>query len=185
MHGFRIETAKFQSTLPAWGATAAYYDFVRSLEFQSTLPAWGATSTSHIFSSFRNFNPRSPHGERQEIYAQGTDKDDISIHAPRMGSDTLHSVRPLVVVTFQSTLPAWGATFLGHISCNISTNFNPRSPHGERQSLDVWHLSQKFISIHAPRMGSDFYFWCFVRWFLYFNPRSPHGERQYSQSIQQ
>ena len=56
----------FQSTLPAWGATAAYFDFVRSLKisihaprmgsdrmnrslsliaisFQSTLPAWGAT----------------------------------------------------------------------------------------------------------------------------------------------
>ena len=35
---------EFQSTLPAWGATAAYFDFVRSLKFQSTLPAWGATT---------------------------------------------------------------------------------------------------------------------------------------------
>ena len=31
-------------------------------------------------------------------------------------------------------------------------------------------------------MGSDFYFWCFVRWFIYFNPRSPHGERPHSRA---
>ena len=60
--------------------------------FQSTLPAGGAT----------------------EIYAQGTDKDDISIHAPRRGSDLANI-----------------------ITGEILENFNPRSPQGERQSLRV------------------------------------------------
>ena len=56
-------------------------------KFQSTLPVWGATrAVSHIF-HFRN----------------------ISIHAPRVGSDqfTLWGRRMRL---FQSTLPVWGAT---------------------------------------------------------------------------
>ena len=42
------QIAKFQSTLPAWGAT---YDVHRTAQyrgFQSTLPAWGATTVSII-----------------------------------------------------------------------------------------------------------------------------------------
>ena len=59
-------------------------------QFQSTLPVWGATAalvlnTAHIT---------------------------ISIHAPRVGSD---SPRPAFCskVGFQSTLPVWGATYQG------------------------------------------------------------------------
>ena len=56
--------------------------------FQSTLPVWGATPVTALqtFLIFY-FNPRSPCGERREdglprLYAL-----DISIHAPRVGSD--------------------------------------------------------------------------------------------------
>lgn len=34
------------------------------------------------------FNPRSPHGERLELKRQRDDAEVISIHAPRMGSDS-------------------------------------------------------------------------------------------------
>ena len=35
-------------------------------KFQSTLPAWGATSqTARVERLLQNFNPRSPHGERR------------------------------------------------------------------------------------------------------------------------
>ena len=34
---------RFQSTLPAWGATIRIQELPASMEFQSTLPAWGAT----------------------------------------------------------------------------------------------------------------------------------------------
>ena len=56
--------------------------------FQSTLPAWGATNSRRITDASVN----------------------ISIHAPRMGSDM--NVMPVAVhvIPFQSTLPAWGAT---------------------------------------------------------------------------
>ena len=79
-----------------------------------------------------NFNPRSPHGERRleeeldnigigiSIHAPRTGSDGrfvaaiyefvISIHAPRTGSDTGARIRPRFSATFQSTLPARGAT---------------------------------------------------------------------------
>ncbi|MEE0414253.1 MAG: hypothetical protein UDM29_04105, partial [Dialister sp.] len=56
-----------------------------------------------------NFNPRSPHGERQTI---------LSLF--------------VLAIRFQSTLPAWGAT-----------------KNGEKKNVNA------FISIPAPRMGSD------------------------------
>lgn len=36
-----------------------------------------------------------------------------------------------------------------------STYFNPHSPHGERQSSSLLCVVLHYISIHAPRMGSD------------------------------
>ena len=78
---------------------------------------------------------------------------------------------------FQSTLPVWGATCRRSASSASSTNFNPRSPCGERpggaghdpddagfqSTLPVWgatHVAELpiepvDISIHAPRVGSD------------------------------
>ena len=79
--------------------------------------------------------------------------------------------------------------------------FNPRSPHGERPKRVLRHFEPGFISIHAPRTGSD-HLACAL---LHerrnisihaprtgsdraakrhdehrnnFNPRSPHGERR-------
>ena len=60
-----LVSGRFQSTLPARGATVDVFDGVRQLVFQSTLPARGATSR-------RQGNPQW---------------ETISIHAPRTGSD--------------------------------------------------------------------------------------------------
>ena len=104
---------------------------------------------------YRNFNPRSPCGER--LWRRGL---------------------PLRGWRFQSTLPVWGATLPWWRPFGHSPDFNPRSPCGERphlpgcvrrsvkfqSTLPVWGATQigrKFrcaggISIHAPRVGSDF-----------------------------
>ena len=138
-------------------------------------------------------------GATQENPYGFSDASGISIHAPRAGSDPQTPLRPqcgfyfnprspcgerLILATsidaenlFQSTLPVRGATSVAH--------------HGRREF---------FISIHAPRAGSDsvdatgftariaFQSTLPVRgatrasrmrpraW--YFNPRSPCGERQ-------
>ena len=169
----------FQSTLPARGATSAIPQVTPSfLSFQSTLPARGATTDN----------------------LSGLQRSNISIHAPRTGSD---------VQT---------AAYLPHF-----LNFNPRSPHGERRGDSRELHPLKSISIHAPRTGSDMQqrqmetapakfqstlpargatqlvvnccrckrfqstlpargatsrFLLFGQHRYYFNPRSPHGERR-------
>ena len=167
----------FQSTLPARGATRTTRLTRCSPTFQSTLPARGATK------------------HRLSYDSQGY----ISIHAPRTGSDGYRRAWRRRVQAFQSTLPARGATPRQRLHCPRGTDFNPRSPHGERQlpnqaglapgkfqstlparGATRWRkggVPQALISIHAPRTGSDH---TSARERLrgdHFNPRSPHGER--------
>ena len=125
-----------------------------------------------------HFNPRSPCGERHFNDVYSVLLDDISIHAPRVGSDLTNGVSAMSTPLFQSTLPVWGATSLAadtipaiavisihaprvgsddHVAYVSGTalDFNPRSPCGERQKLSDCFLWAIRISIHAPRVGSD------------------------------
>ena len=170
---------KFQSTLPARGATDELDEagevvdisihapregsdcprrrkFVQQRVFQSTLPARGATSVKTL---------------------RGVICGVISIHAPREGSDDAYDTLACVGNLFQSTLPARGATLpydggvfhylrfqstlpargATRMPCQSQSprwNFNPRSPRGERRTSPG----------RTPKSR-------------YFNPRSPRGER--------
>ena len=55
--------------------------------------------------------------------------------------------------------------------------FNPRSPRGERRVAERYCDFGGFISIHAPREGSDSRTRFDIKPGNYFNPRSPRGER--------
>ena len=101
----------------------------------------------------------------------------ISIHAPRVGSDDKQNMTVHRWFAFQSTLPVWGATSSGRRNQNLRKYFNPRSPCGERPCFVVDVCYTSYISIHAPRVGSDTLPVIILREFLYFNPRSPCGER--------
>mgnify|MGYP007067778409 FL=1 len=123
--------------------------------FQSTLPARGAT----------------------RFIRARIDCTEISIHAPRTGSDGSQTLVNLCANRFQSTLPARGATAAIAGSAADGGNFNPRSPHGERlkpcgtkgactrfqSTLPARGATAPYItngrafsiSIHAPRTGSD------------------------------
>ena len=79
---------------------------------------------------------------------------EISIHAPREGSDTAQRTFQFMAKEFLSTLPARGATNL-LVQCNDrKRNFYPRSPRGERPQPETGTAAVR-----------DFY------------PRSPRGER--------
>ena len=80
-----------------------------------------------------HFNPRSPHGERLRGRDAPTRAVVISIHAPRTGSDGQPRKQMHRACIFQSTLPARGATARCFALSVIQSNFNPRSPHGERR----------------------------------------------------
>ena len=79
----------------------------------------------------------------------------ISIHAPRVGSDEITSSEHVRFIEFQSTLPVWGATSLPFASRSTCARF--------QSTLPVWGATVKqrpgvmrhAISFHAPRVGSD------------------------------
>ena len=123
--------------------------------FQSTLPARGATvapgTATHVYK-------RQIHAPREGSDTQARLAEicsGISIHAPREGSD-----------------PSTG------VISHCKSDFNPRSPRGERHQSSYTFVHPDFISIHAPREGSDVWALSFCAWLGHFNPRSPRGERQ-------
>ena len=84
---------------------------VLTKRFQSTLPARGATEAKQRrYNGENHFNPRSPHGERQQVHPAVHKGCCISIHAPRTGSDSTYTQLYTTDAVFQSTLPARGAT---------------------------------------------------------------------------
>ena len=78
---------------------------------------------------------------------------------------------------FQPTLPARGATWTDSTRWATPSDFNPRSPHGERHGPCHRALVRRVISTHAPRTGSDPVTQAGLPGRRNFNPRSPHGER--------
>ena len=177
MYGGGTTTPEFQSTLPGWGATFVSRSFSHASIFQSTLPGWGATR--------RAIRPES---DLQ-----------ISIHAPRMGSDVVGEVAPCGAAQISIHAPRMGSDARRSRRIAGASDFNPRSPDGERRTcvppsyfddifqstLPGWGATPAVdfidplteISIHAPRMGSDTSSWSMTRSSTYFNPRSPDGER--------
>ena len=146
---------EFQSTLPVWGATNVQVSVLGpgliSIHaprvgsdgiltgvddgkggFQSTLPVWGATGSRGKGDDLpKDFNPRSPCGERQ-LFCREYRGD----------------------LRFQSTLPVWGATLV----LELQERRGEISIHAPRVGSDstISHMPQrKLISIHAPRVGSD------------------------------
>ena len=126
-------TTNFHSTLPVWGATPMQIPLpVRPIDFNPRSPCGERQLPALQRGTDGHFNPRSPCGERHFNDVYSVLLDDISIHAPRVGSDLTNGVSAMSTPLFQSTLPVWGATGF----------------YGRRFFPDG-------ISIHAPRVGSD------------------------------
>ena len=123
----------FQSTLPHGERRLGKQSAGEPPTFQSTLPHGERRKAVCEKRLEMNFNPRSPHGERRPKASPTGCIIHISIHAPRMGSDHADINCIIARYEFQSTLPAWGATYGFHTIGNVTFNFNPRSPHGERR----------------------------------------------------
>ena len=79
---------------------------------------------------------------------------DISIHAPRAGSDRPPPGILCFSVIFQSTLPVRGATKKDVIDV-YKTQISIHAPRAGSDAVCLIDTSFFFISIHAPRAGSD------------------------------
>ena len=101
-----------------------------------------------------SFNPRSPCGERPEAEIRQVTPCSVALPAPRVGSDIILCCNATVARKFQSTLPVWGAT---------PSLPNYATEHMFQSTLPVWGATARFgpdvntayVSIHAPRVGSD------------------------------
>ena len=124
---------RFQSTLPARGATPASWSCISISRFQSTLPARGATASAAATPRAAPISIHAPRtGSDPYVAISKNNNYVISIHAPRTGSDVRHCRLLRVIIRFQSTLPARGATVFPQSFRASTIHFNPRSPHGER-----------------------------------------------------
>ncbi len=127
---------------------------------------------------WRYFNPRSPWGERRIAGTVSGHGFQISIHAPRGGSDIKVLTKFLASTSISIHAPRGGSDTARSAGGNARRHFNPRSPWGERPFSDVGCLPESLlfqstlpvggatsncqtcnqhchISIHAPRGGSD------------------------------
>ena len=132
-------------------------------------------------SARRDFNPRSPHGERRTQVMTTSSSLTFQSTLPARGA-TMKQERASRICLFQSTLPARGATVSSNSIIKTKT-FQSTLP-ARGATSEKWPFGcGVWISIHAPRTGSDARSSTAVRKLKYFNPRSPHGERQISQLV--
>ena len=147
--------SEFQSTLPARGATYKMCCMLpagrisihaprtgsdvrrqplrRVLRISIHAPRTGSDQSAlKRWKGARNFNPRSPHGERQVAALSDSLFGLFQSTLPARGA-TQFSIYFKFRKEFQSTLPARGATTVKATRQSTKLNFNPRSPHGERQ----------------------------------------------------
>ena len=129
-----LSFALFQFTHPVWGATTSEdYPATPYLRFQFTHPVWGATI-----------------GEGALRIAR-----EVSIHAPRVGCDTVIDEIESLQHKFQFTHPVWGAT-------QGATKGNSPA-HKFQFTHPVWGATDLFGKAIAPHLS--------------FNSRTPCGVR--------
>ena len=199
MFGTPIPAELFQSTLPVWGATPLYGRINHDAVISIHAPRMGSDLFDDCIQSLlRNFNPRSPYGERLECLPTRYLPNDFNPRSP-YGERRRVAVSLSQLAAFQSTLPVWGATLVQQTThktalfqstlpvWGATMMVASLAPHFFvfQSTLPVWGATRRcdardghvFISIHAPRMGSDPVPACVVARIAYFNPRSPYGER--------
>ena len=174
-NGQRPAAANFNPRSPC-GATTPPFSHSSYAVFQSTSPCGERLGRRVRREPRANFNPRPPCGERllnfhivllqnlfqstlpvwgaTEVLTQYTGTDVISIHAPRVGSDFCYAKR-----------------------LNLTRDFNPRSPCGERLPATNFRGGIRFYFNPRSPCGERLPFVFPIHNFLYFNPRSPCGER--------
>ena len=168
----------FQSTLPARGATKLVAVFARDREDFNPRSPHGerrlARATRKRDNIISIHAPRTGSDEalfaiaraitRISIHAPRTGSDStlqsykihllISIHAPRTGSDGSPASGSIPAASFQSTLPARGAT-VKDLQEQVKRLISIHAPRTGSDRARGTQVAEMTISIHAPRTGSD------------------------------
>ena len=137
-----------------WGATNNIYSCVMGDGFQSTLPVWGATYYYIVVLLRYRISIHAPRVGSDSSWHGFGRSFKISIHAPRVGSDHIVLIVSKGTYNFNPRSPCGERRQLYGGGCYCG-DFNPRSPCGERPK-----------DLHTMAQTTDF------------NPRSPCGERR-------
>ena len=145
---------EFQSTLPARGATSMSAYIFKQTMISIHAPRTGSDDRrGHKHHRQRHFNPRSPHGERRRSLCRTGWSRTFQSTLPARGA-TPAGRQPGKEQKFQSTLPARGAT-RRHGGDGEQVPFQSTLPaRGATHPRHAGHRAPA-ISIHAPRTGSD------------------------------
>ena len=172
--------SSFLSTLPARGATSAaqlawaiwLYFYPRSPRGERRQP------TTMVQRRKRDFYPRSPRGERPASRMSTSDVDTFLSTLPARGATRSRRMKA-PPAGFLSTLPARGATRCAQNMQGCLFPFLSTLPaRGATGAAQPGTAELLFVSIHAPREGSDRgqrRAWPLADSFY---PRSPRGERR-------
>ena len=170
----------FQSTLSARRATRSYsLSTTNCSVFQSTLSARRATFVKQLLKHLRLLFQSTLSARRATVSGSlNFHHTIISIHALREESDDDGFRLIFCRLLFQSTLSARRATLRYRNLFWGTSDFNPRSPRGERLACGSSKTQpQAFQSTLSARRATfrqiRLKHLCF-----HFNPRSPRGERQ-------
>ena len=123
--------------------------------FQSTPPAWVATALAYMFGPQYAISIHATRVGGDIPFRILIPSNSISIHATRVGGDHDSGVMDNHDAPFQSTPPAWVATLTVCPVLICLCHFNPRHPRGWRLVQHRWAILCKAISIHATRVGGD------------------------------
>ena len=105
-------------------------------------------------SAGRDFNPRSPHGERRRTATHKRRRSRFQSTLPARGA-TGEAMQGRLTIVISIHAPRTGRDPFVATSSTARRHFNPRSPHGERLNGVFTLGNAAIISIHAPRTGSD------------------------------
>ena len=148
------------------------------LAFQSTLPARGATPVLMAAARGTDISIHAPRTGSDEISALAPSDREISIHAPRTGSDTLRITSRWLTSWISTHAPRTGSDDCAvRAASKAAWDFNPRSPHGEQQQGIGTTSITKLFQPTLPARGATDDAAIILSDTPDFNPRSPHGER--------
>ena len=168
---------QFQPTLPARGATRSTKQSKKQQRISTHAPRTGSDLCNQIVAVLvgisthaprtgsdlpgatvrrlpKNFNPRSPHGERRRDAWQDGGGSRISTHAPRTGSDPPRTRRRWERCYFNPRSPHGERPASAAAVHAGDGNFNPRSPHGERHIDSLVWVGDTSFQPTLPARGA-------------------------------
>ena len=148
------EEVKFQSTLPARGATVVIYkDVENAVLFQSTLPARGATRRQPSDIPRVEFQSTLPARGATEFKIEGIWRWKFQSTLPARGA-TVSSSNCMLRFNISIHAPREGSDGYYGVSTRQRQHFNPRSPRGERPALSLSPGPKNLFQSTLPARGA-------------------------------